>query len=354
MPDEEVPEGPLEVVICDDCELVQLKHTFDLEEMFGDTYGYRSSLNKSMVDHLTEKAARLESQLSDGDTVLDIGSNDGTFLKALKKKLFRIGFDPVAKFADEYPDEIEFQPKFFSEAAYRRAWRAPPKLITSIAMFYDLDDPVSFARGVLFTLDPGGIWHLEQSYFPHAFYDMINHEHIEYYSLHSIANIIDRAGGRIVRVDWNDTNGGSFELDVMKGKGHAPVVLEKLAEEEPIRRRHAGQFKISAHRHRSDLLALVNKLNNEGKTVWGYGASTKGNAVLQYCGFSPREIPKIVEVNPEKFGRVTPGSGIPIVPEGDGIPDYFLVLPWHFREGILKNNPGQKFIFPFPKVEIVG
>lgn len=349
-----MPEGPLNVVVCDDCELVQLKHTFDLEEMYGDSYGYRSSLNKSMVDHLTEKARRLESRLSDGDTVLDIGSNDGTFLKAFTKDLYRIGFDPVAKFKKYYYEPIEFQAQFFSPLAYGRAWRKPPNLITSIAMFYDLEDPVKFASGVLHILHERGVWHLEQSYFPHAFYDMINHEHIEYYSLYSIANIIDKAGGKIIGVDFNDTNGGSFTLDVMRGNGHAPDVVAQIKSEEEIRRRHVGQFKISAQRHRADLIELVSRLNREGKTVWGYGASTKGNAVLQYCGFGEREIPKIVEVNSEKFGRVTPGSTIPIVPESDERPDYYLVLPWHFREGILKRNPGQKFIFPFPKVEVVA
>jgi SAM-dependent methyltransferase len=374
---EHIPVAPLELVWCPDSGLLQLKHSFDPGDMYGENYGYRSGLNQSMVDHLTHKVRMLEMRvpLSAGDCVLDIGSNDGTLLKAYSTKgLRRVGIDPTAaKFAEHYTPEIVVRPEFFSAAAFREASSKPAKVVTSIAMFYDLDDPVAFAREVVEVLDADGVWQFEQSYMPSMLrmnsYDTICHEHLEYYSLQVVKRILDAAGLRIVDVAMNNVNGGSFAVTATHRSNKAfranDAVVNWLLEQEdrmglgtprPFR-----DFEERAFRHREDLQRLVRALVADGKKVLGYGASTKGNVVLQFCGLGPDEIPAIAEVNTEKFGCVTPGSHIPIVSEAQAHamnPDYFLVLPWHFKDGILRRERdflarGGKFIFPFPEIEIV-
>ncbi|MCW2382888.1 MULTISPECIES: class I SAM-dependent methyltransferase [unclassified Sphingobium] len=374
---ETVTRGPLELVLCPESGLLQLNHTYDSSEMYGDNYGYRSGLNKSMVEHLTAKVRYLEklADLKAGDTVLDIGSNDCTTLKAYDRpSLNRIGIDPTgAKFAAYYPDDVKLVPDFFSAAAYASTGAQPANIITSIAMFYDLDDPIAFAQQIAQCLAPGGIWHFEQSYMPSMLrlnsYDTICHEHLEYYSLGVVRLILEAAGLKIVDVVMNNINGGSFAVTAAH-KSNTSVrvneaVVNWLLEQEdrmgintpkPYR-----EFEERVFRHRDDLVRLIRALRGDGKTVLGYGASTKGNVVLQFCGFTTEDIPAIAEVNPEKFGKVTPGTHIPIISETDAHamkPDYYLVLPWHFKDGIVRReqeylNSGGKFIFPFPEIEIV-
>jgi len=376
-PEDQVTRGPLELVWCPESGLLQLRHTYEPSEMYGDNYGYRSGLNQSMVDHLSSKVAYLERlvDLKAGDTVLDIGSNDCTLLKAYKVPgVRRVGIDPTAKkFAEYYPDDVKLVSDFFSADAYSSTGVHPAKIITSIAMFYDLDDPVAFARQIEQCLADDGVWHFEQSYMPSMLrlnsYDTICHEHLEYYSLGVVQTIVDAADMKIVDVIMNNVNGGSFAVTATKKSNSASrpndAVINWLLEQEermgvntpkPYR-----DFEERVFRHREDLVRLIRALRADGKTVLGYGASTKGNVVLQFCGFTPDDIPAIADVNPEKFGRVTPGTRIPIISEADAQnmnPDYYLVLPWHFKEGILRRekdylNSGGKFIFPFPEIEII-
>jgi hypothetical protein len=375
--DEELTKGPLELVWSPVSGLVQLKHTYDAGEMYGANYGYRSGLNQSMVDHLNQKVRFLEQRagLSGDDVVLDIGSNDGTTLKAYSVSgLRRIGIDPTAeKFRAFYPEGVTVLPEFFSARTYRRAESRPAKIITSIAMLYDLDSPVDFVREVAQILAPDGIWHFEQSYMPSMLrttaYDTICHEHLEYYSLKVIDKILDAADLHIVDVVTNGINGGSFAVTAAHraNAGIRPntAVIDWLLQQEermglgtpkPYR-----EFEERVFRHRQDLVRLIGALTGDGKKVLGYGASTKGNVLLQFCGFSPDEIPAIAEVNPDKYGCVTPGTHIPIVSEAQARamnPDYFLVLPWHFKDGIVRRERdfilrGGKLIFPFPEIEIV-
>jgi hypothetical protein len=372
-----VAKSPLELVWSPDSGLLQLRHSFDPSEMYGENYGYRSGLNQSMVDHLAHKVSMLERlvPLSHGDTVLDIGSNDATLLKAYSAPgIRRIGIDPTAaKFAEYYPAEIIVRPEFFSAATYRSASTEPAKVVTSIAMFYDLDDPIAFAREVASVLAVDGVWHFEQSYMPSMLrlnsYDTICHEHLEYYSLQVVRRILDAADLRIVDVAMNNVNGGSFAVTATHRANRAmkanDAVIQWLLDQEdrmglntprPFR-----DFEERVYRHRDDLSRLLNGLVADGKKILGYGASTKGNVLLQFCGLGPTQIPAIAEVNTEKFGRVTPGTHIPIVSEAQAKamkPDYFLVLPWHFKDGILRREKeflasGGKFIFPFPEIEIV-
>lgn len=371
---EAVGRGPLELVWCAGCGLLQLGHSYDASEMYGANYGYRSGLNQSMVRHLTNKIHRLEQRagLTPGDTVIDIGSNDATTLKAYATPgIRRIGIDPTGHtFKDYYPSDITLIPEFFSANRLRHYDRA--QIVTSIAMFYDLEDPLDFAQQVADILADDGIWHFEQSYMPSMLqmcsYDTICHEHIEYYSMSIVKHVLDCAGLQILDVQMNAINGGSFAVTAAKRcyEAHANRdSLEDILDQEsrmmlstpkPYR-----DFEERVYRHRQDLTQLLNDLNAAGELVLGYGASTKGNVVLQFCGISERELPAIAEVNPDKFGAFTPGSHIPIISEADARamrPDYFLVLPWHFKEGIIQREAdflaaGGKMIFPFPTIEIV-
>ena len=374
---EPVTRGPLELVWCPQSGLLQLKHTYESSEMYGDNYGYRSGLNQSMVNHLTSKVAYLEKlvDLQPGETVLDVGSNDCTLLKAYSVSgIERIGIDPTGKkFAEYYPEGVKLVPDFFSADAYRSAGARPAKIVTSIAMFYDLDDPIAFARQVESCLAPDGVWHFEQSYMPSMLrlnsYDTICHEHLEYYSLGVVRTILEASGMKIADVIMNSVNGGSFAVTAIKKSNRAirpnDAVVNWLLEQEDRMGintpRPYRDFEERVFRHRDDLVRLIRSLRADGKSVLGYGASTKGNVVLQFCGFTTDDIPAIAEVNPEKFGCLTPGTHIPIVSEAEAHrmnPDYYLVLPWHFKEGILRReqgylNSGGKFIFPFPEIEII-
>jgi hypothetical protein len=374
---EKVTLGPLELVWCPQSGLLQLKHSYNADEMYGDNYGYRSGLNQSMVSHLTDKVAYLERvvKLNPGDVVVDIGSNDATTLKAYQTKgLKRIGIDPTGrKFSSFYPPEIALVPEFFSAEAYRSVEKKAARIVTSIAMFYDLESPIEFAKQIESILADDGIWHFEQSYMPSMLrtnsYDTICHEHLEYYSLGVVKTILEKSGMRLVDVGMNSVNGGSFAVTAAKAsnrsiKANDAVVNWLLNQEDRMglnTARPYRDFEERVFRHRDDLKRLIGALNADGKKILGYGASTKGNVTLQFCGLTAKDIPAIAEVNQEKFGKVTPGTHIPIISEADAKamkPDYFLVLPWHFKDGILRREKeylagGGKFIFPFPEIEIV-
>jgi hypothetical protein len=376
-PSEKITKGPLELVWCPDSGLLQLKHSYDSSEMYGDNYGYRSGLNQSMVDHLANKVSYLERQfpLKPGDVVVDIGSNDATMLKLYStKNIRRIGIDPTGrKFSQYYPSEIALIPDFFSADAFISVESKPSHIVTSIAMFYDLESPVDFARQVRSILADDGVWHFEQSYMPSMLrlnsYDTICHEHLEYYSLGVVKMILEMAGLRLVDVGMNAVNGGSFAVTAAKMsntsiKPNDAVIDWLLGQEDRMglnTPRPYREFEERVFRHRDDLTRLIRALNADGKKILGYGASTKGNVVLQFCGLTTNDIPAIAEVNSEKFGCYTPGSNIPIISEEEARamkPDYFLVLPWHFKGGILRREKdylaaGGKMIFPFPEIEIV-
>lgn len=374
--DQPVTKGPLDLVWCPDSGLLQLGHSFDPSEMYGDNYGYRSGLNQSMVKHLTHKIHGLERLvgLNPGDIVLDIGSNDATSLKAYQTEgLVRIGIDPTgSKFKEYYPDDVQLVPDFFSAENFRKASAGKARIVTSIAMFYDLDDPVAFAKDIGSILAPDGVWHFEQSYMPAMLrtvsYDTICHEHLEYYSLAAVKRILESADLKLVDVQMNSVNGGSFAVTAAlkdaSVKSNTAVIEWLLGQEERMGLntvRPFREFEERVYRHRADLVRLLQALKQDGKTVLGYGASTKGNVTLQFCGITTNELPAIAEVNPEKFGSFTPGTRIPIISETEARamnPDYFLVLPWHFKENILQREQefiarGGKFIFPFPEIEII-
>jgi hypothetical protein len=358
--------------------LLQLKHSYDPGEMYGLNYGYRSGLNQSMARHLTAKVRSLERllPLAPGDLVVDIGSNDATLLKAYRQTgLRRLGIDPTGqKFNDLYSGGIDLIPDFFSASVFRARYGSDKaRIITSIAMFYDLEAPLEFIRQVAEVLAKDGIWHFEQSYMPSMLrmnsYDTICHEHLEYYSLRPVRDMLEQCGLQLVDVQMNAVNGGSFAVTAAPAGSELQSnqsVIDWLLDQEERMGLHTPrpfrEFEERVFEHRADLQRLLKALNADGKRVLGYGASTKGNVLLQFCGFSERDIPAIAEVNPDKLGCYTPGTGIPIVSEAEAKsmrPDYFLVLPWHFKDSILAREDeyitaGGKMIFPLPEIEIVG
>lgn len=368
-----VTAGPLRLVKCTGdngvCGLLQLEHSYDLAEMYGENYGYRSGLNASMVAHLRGKVKRILGQveLREGDLVVDIGSNDGTTLQAYPTGPVCLGVDPTGiKFSGFYPAHIQLIPDFFSAALLKERFSGKKaKVITSFSMFYDLEDPISFMREVHEVLADDGIWVFEQSYMPAMLetnsYDTVCHEHLEFYALRQIKWMADRVGFRILDVEFNDVNGGSFSITVSKGwddSSVSPLVQKILDGEHKMGLDTLAPYRTFAGRaakSKRDLLEFVETARTEGKTVAALGASTKGNVLLQYCGLTGKDISYIGEVNSDKFGSYTPGTWIPIIPETELLamaPDFLIVLPWHFRK-FFEGNPKYsncKLIFPLPEL----
>lgn len=375
-PTEAITKGPIDLVWCPDSGLLQMKQSYNLAEMYGDNYGYRSGLNASMVGHLQQKAHDLTrlAGLQAGDTVLDIGSNDATLLKAYPESMHKIGVDPIGKnFKAHYGSAISLIPAFFSAAAYWQQFpHRQPKLITSIAMFYDLESPSDFVKDIEALLHPEGLWHFEQSYMPSMLrtnaYDTICHEHLEFYSFEVVKSLLETHGLKVIDVQMNGINGGSFAVTAAKRKSeYKPnhAVINWLLHQERMMELYTLEpfqaFEARIYKHRTELLTLIENMVADGKTILGYGASTKGNVLLQFCGITNKLIPYIAEVNTHKYGCYTPGTHIPIISEQEAMamkPDYFLVLPWHFKHSILEKEKtylqnGGKFIFPLSEIEII-
>jgi NDP-4-keto-2,6-dideoxyhexose 3-C-methyltransferase len=373
-----VTKGPLRLVKCHGgnnvCGLLQLEHSYDRDELYGENYGYRSGLNASMVRHLHDKVARIRgaADLRPGDLVVDIGSNDGTTLGAYPKDLLLVGIDPTGeKFRRHYASHLRLISEFFSADLLTRAFPGrKAKVVTSFAMFYDLESPIDFAREIAGVLDPQeGIWVFEQSYMPLMLarnaYDTVCHEHLEYYGLKQIVWLTERAGLRIVDVELNDVNGGSFSVVAAHpASRHADsrgIVARMLADEAAAGLSGLAPYQAFSNRaeqSRRSLQEFVAGVRREGKRLCGLGASTKGNVVLQYCGFGPGDIGVIGDVNPDKFGALTPGTWIPIEDEAKVLassPDFLLVLPWHFRDFFLRNPAlsGRRLVFPLPHLSVV-
>jgi len=372
-----VTSGPLRLAKCtggkNACGLLQLEHSYDLREMYGENYGYRSALNISMVTHLHGKVRKILERVTpkDGDLVVDIGSNDSTTLQAYPSRgLTLVGVDPTGvKFAKHYPPHIQLIPDFFSAHALRE--RVPgkkAKIVTSFSMFYDLEDPVAFMREVHEVLADDGVWVFEQSYMPTMLetnsYDTVCHEHLEYYGLEQIKWMADRVGFRIVDVELNDINGGSFSVVAQKASGDTkpqPVVQKILDDEKTKGLNELEPYLAFAKRAaaaKAELLEFLHGAKAQGKTVAALGASTKGNVILQYCGLTENDISAIGEVNADKFGCYTPGTWIPIVSEEellDRRPDYLLVLPWHFRRFFKENGKfsSLRLVVPLPRLEFL-
>ena len=375
---------PLDLVRCgvkdrpDACGFVQLRHTVPPEIMFRD-YGYRSGINTTMRAHLQELAREIESKihLGEGDIVLDIGANDGTLLSAYRSPgIRRAGFEPSDVRPAGQGHGIRYLPTFFQAAEFEKAFPGKKaRVITSIAMFYDIDDPAQFCRDAARILAPDGLWIIEMGYWgailDNAGFDSICHEHLGYYTLTTLQYLARDTGFELHDVFFNASNGGSVRVYLTPQGSPRPVPPENRARIESAlwRERERGylssarhaEFRARAEKIRGDLRRILNEAMEKGKAVYGYGASTKGNVLLQYCGIGTREIRTIADRNPAKRGRLTPGSRIPICSEEEmreARPDLLLILPWHFTSEFLQREEalragGTRFIVPFPEVKIL-
>jgi SAM-dependent methyltransferase len=373
---------PLEVVRCsalNGCGLVQLRHSVSPRVLYAH-YGYLSGLNEAMRANLGDIVRKIEQivEFAAGDSIVDIGCNDGTLLSFYRAAgIDRLGFDPAENVASLARGRgLDVVPDFFSFHAFRRVRPGKKaKAVTSIAMFYDLEDPSAFVRDVASILADDGVWVIELSYLPFMLsnnsYDTICHEHLEYYTLRQITWMIERHGLRVHGIEFNDVNGGSFRLFIRKREAGAvpdetPRTLQAVEESEERLGLVADtpylRFQQEVTRASRELRSLLEEIRSGGKKVYIYGASTKGNTILQYCGIDRTIVPKAADRNPDKWGKKTPGTGILIVSEEQArceSPDYFLVLPWHFIDVFREREHeflarGGAFILPLPKVRIVG
>lgn len=383
-PGKEIPPMrriPLTLVRCDPtrdenaCGLLQMEHTVPPEVLYS-AYWYRSGTNQTMRDHLrgiVEEGVAMIHKTS--GIVLDIGCNDGTLLGNYPEGFLRLGVDPSDVARQVPAPAVVFEDIFPSVELTKYLDGRKCDLITSIAMFYDLEDPAAFCRNIKETLSPTGLWIFEMSYMPSMLsmnsYDTICHEHLEYYSLAVIEFLLKKAGLRMVNAMHNNINGGSIRCYATHRDNfefRSPVYSKNLLEmrqsefdleldtDRPYR-----NFQDHINVHREQLVKLLKDLKRQGKKIHIYGASTKGNTILQWCGIDNRIIDVAAERNPDKYGAYTLGTDIPIVSEAESRamnPDYYLVLPWHFKDEFVQREKetlerGTSLIFPLPTIEII-
>ena len=383
-PGREMPSSrkiPLSLFRCDPtrderaCGLLQMRHSVPPEVLYS-AYWYRSGTNSTMRNHLKNIAEQAASVIAKpAARVLDIGCNDGTLLSYYPKEYEKYGIDPSDITREITKEYTVVQDIFPSTELTKKLGGQNYDVVTSIAMFYDLESPIEFAREIKNILSPEGIWIFEMSYMPTMLrmnsYDTICHEHLEYYSLAVVEYIMKMAGMKILNVELNNINGGSLRCYA----GHVDNFLYKRDEyTQNIKKLRREEFDIELdtdkpyknfqdriNLHKEELSSLLRKLKKEDKRIHIYGASTKGNTILQWCGIDRRIIDYAAERNPDKFGAFTLGTNIPIISEAesrDMKPDYYLVLPWHFREEFIEREKeilerGIGFIFPLPTIEII-
>ena len=369
-PDEAGPVAPLDLMLCSniECRLLQLGHTVNSDLLFRNYY-YRSGMNQTMRDALADITTQAQKKvvLEPRDTVVDIGANDGTLLNTYPQGITKIGFEPALNLREDAErGGNHIVSDYFSRQAYpEKAGKA--KLVTAIAMFYDLEDPHQFVSDVVDILADDGVFTIQISYLPlmlfqNAF-DNVCHEHLAYHSLRSLDFIVSKHGLTMFDAEINDTNAGSIRVYIGRERSPSPMMIALRQWEEAIgldTRRPYDEFAERVEAIRDQLVNIVGNITSEGKKVYGYAASTKGNVTLQYCGFGPEQIPAIADINRRKWGKYCAGSGIPVVSEEkarEDNPDYFLVLAWAFMDEFRRREErwrrqGGKFIIPMPEVRI--
>ena len=356
-----IGNAPLDLVWCDNCTLVQLRHTAPQELMYSGHYWYRSGLNQIIINDLKEisEVSSKMVDLKDGEIVLDIGANDGTLLSFYPKNVVKVGCEPATNLIDEMKKRVDIPiADFWNYENYLKSvGEKKAKIITAIGMFYDMDDPNQFIRDAVKVLDNNGIFVAQlmtsKPMLEKNDIGNICHEHIEYYSYQSLKELFERNGLEIFKVEENSINGGSYRLFARHYKNGSINYNENITKESYL------EFAERLKKNKEDCAKLIKQLISEGKKIYGYGASTKGNTILQYYGLGEKEISGIAEISEEKFGKFTVGSDIPIIKESEAKKDadYFLVLPYAFRDSFIKREEewlknGGKFIFALPSVEI--
>lgn len=376
--DSDQPDGlkaPLTLAQCSYCKLVQLTHTV-LSDRLYKNYWYRSGTNKTMCNDLADVAAQASwmANIKSGDTVLDIGCNDGTLLGSYERSdICKVGFDPAENLAEHSVKKADhIISDFFSADQYLEDHK-PAQIITSIAMFYDLEDPNKFVADVRESLHDDGLWVIQMSYLPSMLeqhdFGNICHEHLEYYSLRALEYLLDCHDFRVVDVELNKVNGGSFRAYIRKNKclnAHSETykVKELRQKEDAILygdQYPFEQFGIWCERIKDDVQYFINREIDHDRSVGVYGASTKGNVMLQYFGLDDRSIAWASDRNPDKWGKVMVGSRVLIVSEEDAREaklDNYLVLPWHFIDEFCQREQeylfnGGRFIVPCPHFTLI-
>lgn len=367
--------SPLSLMLCKECSLLQLEHTVPQKLLYTDRYGYKSGINNTVRGDLQDIAYRAQEKIGKVNTqlnVVDIGANDGTLLSNYPPSIFRIGIEPISKLARECKKHADVVINdFFNHRSYETIVKNKrAHIVTAISCFYDIDRPNEFLKDITKILDKDGILIIQQNYLvgmleQNAF-DNIVHEHLEYYSLLSLERLLEKHNLEIFDVERSSINGGSFRTYIaQKGSKKISKSVEKLRIYEKEINLHRQKvykdFAIRVKKNRDKLHGLLKNLNKKNKVVYVYGASTRGNTLLQYCKLNKGLIKAAVERNSEKWGKKIASFGIPIISEKQARvekPDYMLVLPWFFKKEFLKREKrylekGGHFIFPLPKLEVI-
>ena len=365
----EAVKAPLALSRCKSCGLVQLRDTVELDVMYRQ-YWYSSSLNRSMVSSLQDIVRDVTSkvQLQPYDVVMDIGCNDGTLLGMYPDFVTTVGFDPALNLEKKAAINL-FVNDYFSRNVYTYPRKA--KVITAIAMFYDLPDPNKFVQDVKEILHEEGIFVIQftdlLSMFAANAFDNICHEHLEYYRFEDVINLLASHNLQVIDVSYNEVNGGSIRVTAAHPDAYdvSPEVTAVLQHERLYFKENGfAKFKAAIARTKHEVSYFIGHTKDLNQTVYLLGASTKGNSLLQICGVEPKDILFAGEVNPDKFGLRTVGTDIEIVPEDDALaanPTYFFVPVWHFKKNLLENYKirqylarGGRLVFPLPSFHIVG
>tara|TARA_Y100000813_G_C24144198_1_gene343942 strand:- start:116 stop:1267 length:1152 start_codon:yes stop_codon:yes gene_type:complete len=370
-----IKKEPILLMLCSNCGLVQLGHNFSLKYLYGPDYGYRTGINKTMLNHVKEIVKKLSKKikLKKGDLVLDIASNDGSLLNFYKRNIKTFGIDPILKKYKKNYKNINYKVQdFFSLNKIRKITNKKFKLITALSVFYDAENPNKFINDIKKILSKDGILMLEfadlASIIKFRMFDTICHEHLEYYSSKVIINLCKKHSLKVFDIKQNDINGASKQYLISHEKSKHNInkknITKILKDENKLKLTHINTYKNFIKiidNSKKQLMEKLKFLKNKGKKIHCYGASTKGNVLLQYYGIDNKIINFAAERNKAKYNLFTPGSKIKIVSEKFSRslnPDFYLVLPWHFKKEILKREikqrkKGVKFIFPLPKLSII-
>ena len=361
-------KSKLNLLYCSNCTLIQLSHLAPQEIMYRRFYWYKSGVTKTMREGLKELFLDCvkKAKLKKNDVILDIGANDGTLLKYFKINKFKtIGCEPATNLKSELKKNCNYLiSDFWSKKTLfkllKRKRIKKPKLITAIGMFYDLEDPNKFIKDAADSLDDRGIFVAQlmslKSMIEKNDLGNICHEHIEFYSFKSIKYLFEKNGLEIFKISSNDINGGSYRFYCRKFKRGSI----RLPKENILKMMKKFVYRVKMNKRIT--VNFIKKQIENNKKIFLYGASTKGNTVLQYYGLNKEMIPYAAERSPFKWGKYTIGTGIKIISEKKAKkmkPDFFFVTPWGFIKEFIKReknwlNNGGKFILPFPKMKIIG
>ena len=368
-----IKKAPLRLSICLDCDLVQLSDNYNLKYLYGPDYGYRTGINNTMTNHVKNIVTDLQKKIGikKNDAVLDIASNDGTLLNFYNKNVIKFGIDPILnKYYDQY-SKINYKiSDFFSLKKILNKFNKKFKVITALSVFYDLKDPNKFLHELEKIILEDGIVLIEfadlHSILKYNMFDAICHEHLAYYSSKIMISMCKNNNLKVIDIKKNYINGGSTQYYIAKKNSKYVVKNKKinkiLNKENKFllnKKKTFIFFFQKIEKIKLKLLNIISKAKINNKKIHGYGASTKGNVLLQYFQLGKKEIDFIADRNPKKYGLLTPGSKIKIISEEKSRkikPNYYIVLPWHFKEEILKReiktlNNGSEFIFPLPRLK---